>query len=365
MNFHHLSINTRHATIVKSDRFPERLDMRGCSSHYHETLDLTDSVDTKLIDPPRIVLRNFREGLDELICSIREKGLIQPIVVRPVRNRFEVIAGARRLEACKRLHWSRVPCIVRDISEKDSFEMSLTENIQRRTMNPIEEARAFKEYIKQHGWGGESELAKKVGKSQEYISQRLSLLNLSPQNQEKIIRRLINPSAAFEISRIDDMETQAKLVDTVLKHKLTVGMVRETTKAIKRGEKILVAADAELPKARAFESRQFSVHDNSEPEFLRPSSSSSSFSLETTADNGNYDAVKDIEKASLILRLALSRLGSLIDEMPEENLAKDLLLEKRLAIHNMLDSLIKAKIKIAGIQASTVPKLKLGRLKSP
>jgi ParB family chromosome partitioning protein len=332
--------------------------MRGCSSHYHETLDLTDSVDTNLIDPPKSPLRNYKEGIEEIVSSIKEKGLIQPIIVRPVGNRFEVVAGARRLEACKRLRWSRVPCIVRDISEKDAFEISLTENVQRKTMNPIEEARAFKQYVDKYGWGGESELAKRIGKSQEYVSQRLSLLKLPPRAQEKIIRRLISPGIASEIARIKDTKTQADLIDHVLKHKLTVGIVRDTAKAIKKGEQIF----SQIPgSAQNFE-RQGNVHtdedsdERDEPEFMR-------LSHYNAMKDETADAVKDLEKATLILKLALSRLGTLIDEMPDESPVKDLLLEKRLAVHNMIDSLIKAKIKISGRLPldGPVTKIKFGR----
>lgn len=314
--------------------------MRGCSVHYHETLDLTDSVDAKLIDPPSTPLRSYEEGIDELVSSIREKGLIQPIIVRPIGDRFEVVAGARRLEGCKRLRWSRVPCIIRDVSDQEAYEMSLTENIQRKTMNAVEEAEAFRKYIEKHGWGSESQLARKLGKSQEYVSQRLSLLSLSRNTQNKIIRRLINPSVAQEIARLEDPKTQEELLKEVVKHRLTVGMVRETTKSIKRGESVEEATRRVGLRRRMESNDMLTLEDDvSEPEFMKA----------IIQDNSETaDAVRDLEKAALILKLALSRLGSLIDELPEDSPIKDLLLEKRLMIHNMIDSLIKSKIKIGG-----------------
>jgi ParB family chromosome partitioning protein len=319
--------------------------MRGCSVHYHETLDLTDSVDAKLIDPPRISLRNYDLGIEELVASIREKGLIQPIIVRPVGARFEVVAGARRLEACRRLRWSRVPCIIRELTDQAAFEISLTENIQRKTMNVVEEAEAFRKYIEQNGWGSESQLSKKIGKSQEYISQRLSLLTLSKSIQNKIIRRQINPSVAQELARIDDAKLRRDLSEEVVKRRLTVGMVRETAKSIKHGDSIITA----VKKAGLMRQREEigiglqidRMEDESEPEFMRALSSIGS-------DSETIFAVRDLEKAALILKLALSRLGTLIDELPEDSPVKDLLLEKRLLIHNMIDSLIKSKIKIGG-----------------
>ncbi|MCL4518821.1 MAG: ParB/RepB/Spo0J family partition protein [Thaumarchaeota archaeon] len=315
--------------------------MRGCSAHYHETLDLTDSVDAKLIDPPRIALRSYQEGIDELVSSIREKGLIQPIIIRPTGNRFQVVAGARRLEACKRLRWSRVPCIIRELTDRDSYEISLTENIQRKTMNAIEEAEAFRRYIEQNGWGGESQLARKIGKSQEYISQRLSLLSLPRSVQHEIIRRQINPSVAQEIARLSDPKTQTVLSERAAKLHLTVGMIRESTKSIRKGESVDSAVRKAQLKRQVAEERFSDDTESSEPEFMR-SLLKSSEEVELGSD------VRDLDKAILILKLALSRLGSLIDELPEESRVKDMLLEKRLSIHEMIDSLIKVKIRIGG-----------------
>ena len=329
--------------------------MRGCSVHYHETVDLTDSVDSKLIDPPKISLRNFEEDIEELVSSVREKGLIQPILIRPVGDRFEVVAGARRLEACKRLRWGRIPCIIRELSDKRAYEISLTENIQRKTMNAVEEAKAFKLYVDQNGWGSESQLAHKIGKSQEYVSQRLSILSLPKNVQQRIIRHQINPSVAQEIARLPDPQVQKILSDQAVKHGMTVGMIRDTAKSVKQGVSIqnairqadlkrrmtnhgqLVPDEALVEGILSIGSNNRSSDDTSEPDFskdhrvLGPSRSAS---------------LRAMEKAILVLKLALSRMGSLIDEMPEDSDVKDMLLEKRLVIHNMIDSLIKSKIKL-------------------
>ncbi|MCL5067575.1 MAG: ParB/RepB/Spo0J family partition protein, partial [Thaumarchaeota archaeon] len=303
----------------------------------------------KLIDPPKIALRSYQDGIDELVSSVREKGLIQPIIIRPTGNRFEVVAGARRLEACKRLRWSRVPCIIRELTDKDSYEISLTENIQRKTMNAIEEADAFRRYIDQNGWGGESQLARKIGKSQEYVSQRLSLLTLPRSVQHEIIRRQINPSAAQEIARLSDPKAQAALSERATKLHMTVGMIRESAKSIRKGESV-DAAVKKVQLKRQVAHERFSMEGSeelSEPEFMRNL-------LKSSADLELGSDVRDLDKAILILKLALSRLGSLIDELPEESRVKDLLLEKRLSIHGMIDSLIKVKIKIGGRMPSQI-----------
>src|SRR5579875_22349 len=324
--------------------------MRGCSVHYHETVDLTDSVDSKLIDPPKISLRNYEEDIEELVSSVREKGLIQPILIRPTGDRFEVVAGARRLEACKRLRWGTIPCIIRELSDKRAYEISLTENIQRKTMNAVEEAKAFRLYIDQNGWGSESQLAHKIGKSQEYVSQRLSILSLSKNVQQKIIRHQINPSVAQEIARLPDPQVQKILSEEAVKHGMTVGMIRDTAKSVKQGVSIQSAIrQADLKRKLAHTGGQIisdesledimsiSNSDASEPDFVKD---------QKVFGPSRSASLRAIEKAILVLKLALSRMGSLIDEMPEDSEVKDMLLEKRLVIHNMIDSLIKSKIKL-------------------
>jgi ParB family chromosome partitioning protein len=323
--------------------------MRGCNTHFHETLDLTDSVDTKLIDPPKNSLRSYRDGIEELVSSIREKGLIQPIIVRPLGQRFEVVAGARRLEACKRLHWSRVPSIIRELTDQNAYEISLTENIQRKTMNPIEEAEAFKKYVDHYGWGGESQLATKIGKSQEYVSQRMSLLSLPRSVRSKIIRRLINPSVASEIARLHDPQIQEELSDQVVSNHLSVGVVREAARSIKAEEEQVLSAIGEKKKQESVsKSSVLDLKDASEPEFIRGLGKNDLFP-------GEENAIRDLDKAGLILRLALSRFGLLIDEIPDDSPIKDVLLEQRLTIHNMIDALIKSKIKIGGNGRIPIP----------
>jgi ParB family transcriptional regulator, chromosome partitioning protein len=98
-------------------------------------------------------LSSARENtIRDLAVSMHQHGLLYPIIVRPIEDGFEIVAGNRRFEACRLLHWKYIPAMVRELSEKDAFEIQLTENIQRMTMNPIEEAKAFRRYTKQFGW---------------------------------------------------------------------------------------------------------------------------------------------------------------------------------------------------------------------
>jgi ParB family transcriptional regulator, chromosome partitioning protein len=315
--------------------------MKGCSPHYHETLGLTDSVDTKLIFPPESPLRDYRDGLDDLTSSIKEKGLIEPIVVRPIGGTFEVVAGVRRFEACKRLRWSRVPCIIRNLSDKDAYEMSLTENIQRKTMNAVEEALAFRRYVDMRGWGGESVLAKKLGKSQEYISQRLSLLSLPKPVKQRIIRRQINPSVAVEIARVSDPQTQIALSQRVAEDHIPIAVVRQAVHSIKSGQMWQVAVEAARPNAERTSGKLPSsipmVHDSQEPDF---------FGTRLGQKDAFQREMEQLDNGVLILKLALARLSTLVDNVYEESDVWEMLAEKRFLIHGMIDSLIKAKVKM-------------------
>ncbi len=317
--------------------------MRGCSTHYHETLGLTDSVDAKLIDPPAMTLRDYTEKVDELVSSIREKGLVQPIIVRPVGMRFEVVAGARRLEACKRLRWSRVPCIIRELSDRDAYEIALTENVQRKTMNPVEEATAFRRYIDEYGWGGETVLAKKIGKSQEYVSQRLALLDLPGQVMKKIIRRQITTSVAQELTRLPDRRMQIELSEKAAKERMTVAMVRKTTELVRNGDTLETAVESAkvqiITKTLVQRGIQYDETVDSWP------------MMKLQGVDDEFSEFRQLDNAVLIMKLALSRLSTLIDKLPQDSDVKDMLTERWHMLHDMVDSLIKAKVKMGRIPA--------------
>jgi len=330
-------------------RAPTTRLMKGCSPHYHETLGLTDSVDTKLIVPTKRPLREYKEDLQELAASIREKGLIEPIIVRPIGGMFEVVAGTRRFEACKRLRWSRVPCIIRNISDKDAFEMSLTENIQRKTMNAVEEAMAFERYVKMKGWGGESALAKKIGKSQEYVAQRLSLLSLPKMVKQRIIRRQINPSAAVEIARVHDPQAQVALSDRVAEERLPITVVRQAVHSIKSGSPWQVAVESSQAGMSGLPGSLLSdvpfAQDSPEPDF---------FEIRAGQKDHGQPEFEQLDNGVLILKLALARLSTLVDNVSEESDVWEMLAEKRFLIHEMIDSLIKTKVKLNRRLGTTV-----------
>lgn len=99
------------------------------------------------------------DDIVDLSNSIKQKGLLQPIVVRVKGQYFEIVSGNRRYNACKYLAWRKIPCYVVELDDKNAFEVSLVENIQRKTLNPIDETCAFKKYMSDFGWGGITDLS--------------------------------------------------------------------------------------------------------------------------------------------------------------------------------------------------------------
>src|SRR3712207_2788245 len=161
------------------------------------------------------LLRNPRVSLEDLLISIKQKGLINPPLVRLKDDHYEIVAGHRRLEACKLLGWQNITCHIVDIDDKNAYEISLIENVQQKSMSPIEEARAFKEYVDTFGWGSESDLARRIGKSQEYISKRIRLLSLPESLQKDVLEGRISVSAAEELLPVNDKVMVQELGDYI------------------------------------------------------------------------------------------------------------------------------------------------------
>ena len=163
-------------------------------------IGLVEEVEVSQIRHSSFLLHTTKDDFkDDLTNSIKRNGLLQPIIVRARDNMFEIVAGNRRYLACKILGWKKIVCHIVELDDKEAFEIALTENLQRRNLDPIEEAKAFKAYVNDYGWGGVSALASRIAKSPAYISKRLSLLHLSADMLESIRKYDVNPSVAEEI----------------------------------------------------------------------------------------------------------------------------------------------------------------------
>lgn len=128
------------------------------------------------------------DGVNELAVSVREHRLLQPIVVRPLQHEYEVVTGNRRLAAMRLLRLRKISSHIIDQTDKEAYEVALVENVQHKTMNSIE-AVAFSQYVESYGWDGISDLARRIGRSQEFVTRRIQLLRLSERIREEIMRQ--------------------------------------------------------------------------------------------------------------------------------------------------------------------------------
>lgn len=172
------------------------------------------------------------QSLEELTQSIKEKGVIQPVLVRRKGEGYELIAGERRWRAAKLLNIKEIPVIVKEVGEEESLELSLIENIQREDLNPIEEAHAFQYLIDKFGITQE-QIAQVIGKSRASITNTLRLLNLPQEIQEEIKKGRISFAHGRLLLEISDHNQQRLLVHKIISNSLSV---RELENLVKRSQ---------------------------------------------------------------------------------------------------------------------------------
>ncbi len=175
-------------------------------------------------------LKFEKEALEELAESIIKFGVIEPIVVRPVGNKFEIIAGERRYKASKLASKSTIPAIIINLSDKDSEELALLENVQRQALNPIEEAVSYKRIL-DAGYITREELAKKIGKTQTVIFNKINLLNLSDEVQSYLLNNKISERHARSLLKITNLDDQVKMLYRIVNERLTV---KQTDREIRK-----------------------------------------------------------------------------------------------------------------------------------
>lgn len=181
------------------------------------------SVDINLIDPrsdqPR---KNFdQESIEGLAESIKEYGLLNPIVVTKNATRYEILAGERRFRACKHLGLEKIDAIIRDYSKKDIDILSLVENIQREDLSPVEEAKAYKKLVDDFSMTQE-EIAKIMAKSRSYIANTIRLLNLNDEELDALTNKQISSSQARTLLSIKDDDKRKEALDGFISNKLNI-----------------------------------------------------------------------------------------------------------------------------------------------
>jgi ParB family transcriptional regulator, chromosome partitioning protein len=270
-------------------------------------IGLIEDIDSSQIHLSNRPLRVDVGNLESLAESISRNGLLQPIIVRIIDSYFEIVAGNRRFLACKHLSIRKIPCHIKDLSDKEAYEFSLIENTQRRSMNPIEEGQAYIQYIEDYGWGGVSELATVIGKSQEYVSKRIKLLELPEKMQKEIIRRRIKTSMGEELAYIKEKNIQSRLAKMVFERHVTVKQLRHE-----------IAASKELQI------------DNGVMDF----------------QHSSIRSIMAYDKAIIALKLAIRRMNDIIESLEEVDwLINSSLLQQRAILSSQIDSLLKEKKK--------------------
>lgn len=271
---------------------------------------IIEDIEISHLELPKNPLRQNVAEIEELAHSIMKNGLFHPILVR-IRDSeiYEIVAGVRRYHACKSLGWRKVSCHVVKLDEKEAFEVSLIENIQRNSLNVLDEARAYKNYVDTFGWGSASELAYKMGKSVSYITKKIRLLDLSSEILDSIENSEISPSTAEELCFIKDHEKQLKLAQVIRERKLSFRKSRQL-----------------LFKGKNDESEIFLMKD--------------SYNDILGKNQRTFD------RTIVVIRIAMNRISSMAQNA-ESDMIFNMLMQHKKMLHEQIDMLIADKKKLS------------------
>jgi ParB family transcriptional regulator, chromosome partitioning protein len=176
-------------------------------------------------EQPRMVFE--QEALDELSASIREHGVLQPILVRPLGpNTYQIVAGERRWRASRQAGLDTIPALIEEIDDDTALEIAIIENLQREDLSPLDEAAMYDRMIHEHGYSIRK-LADKLGKDKGYLENRLRLADAPPEVRELVSLRKDSLSHAYELMKVDDQKKRRKLAEQVARGELTLIKLRE------------------------------------------------------------------------------------------------------------------------------------------
>lgn len=201
-----------------------------------EDITSIEKIDIDLIEARRDQPRKNFENIEELAESIKEYGLLNPIVLSKNNGKYEIIAGERRYRASIKAGLKKIDAIVRDFDQKDIDILSLVENIQREDLSALEEAEAYKKLIDDFSMTQE-EISKSMGKSRSYIANTIRLLKLNKDEREALADRKISASQARTLLSIKDEEERKKALDGFINKKLNVRDAEKIKNKGKRKEK--------------------------------------------------------------------------------------------------------------------------------
>jgi ParB/RepB/Spo0J family partition protein len=176
-------------------------------------------------EQPRLVFE--QEALDELAASIREHGVLQPILVRPLGpNTYQIVAGERRWRASRQAGLDTIPALIEEIDDDTALEIAIIENLQREDLTPLDEAAMFDRMVHEHGYSIRK-LADKLGKDKGYLENRLRLADAPPEIRELVSLRKDSLSHAYELMKIEDPKKRRRLAAQVARGELTLIKLRD------------------------------------------------------------------------------------------------------------------------------------------
>lgn len=278
-----------------------------------------EDLDLSCITPSRNPLRRELGELSSLMASIAEKGLLQPILVRPNNNTFEIVCGHRRYAACKKLKMKQIPCIIEYLSDQKAFEASLVENVQRQGLDAIDEARAYQKYVLEFGWGSITKLARKIGKSEEYVSHRLLLLDLPEEIRAKVANKSLSTSKAREFVWLREPNKQKEMLKAIMDRNLSSRKLHEAVSLVKKGIDVKDAVD-QVDTQQAWTRY---IRERPDPDSML------------------------MQKAIVALRISMMRIDGVIEEV-RSDLLKEYLIETRYRIHQLIDGALKKNKELWG-----------------
>ena len=241
------------------------------------------------------------EALKELSESIKEHGVIQPIIVRKLGDKYEIIAGERRYKATAMAGLTKIPAIIRNLDDKEASKVALLENLQRKDLTAIEEARTYQKILEIDNMTQE-ELGRSMGKSQAAIANKMRLLSLPDEVQEALLHDKISERHARSLLNLPTPEEQIKMLNKVIDNRLTVRELDDEIK-IAKGEVLPIAKDQVIETGAKVE-----VLDN-DVEEIKVEDPMDDLGLELDDDDDEIDLTIDEDKEELD---ELSRIDKLL-----------------------------------------------------
>jgi ParB family chromosome partitioning protein len=272
-------------------------------------------------EQPRMVFE--QEALDELAASIREHGVLQPILVRPIGpNTYQLVAGERRWRASRQAGLTTIPAMIEDIDDDTALEIAIIENLQREDLTPLDEAAMFDRMIHQHGYSIRK-LADKLGKDKGYLENRLRLADAPPEIRELVSLRKDSLSHAYELLKVDDPKKRRRLAAQVARGELTLIKLRDKIEG-RRSRPVAPLDEGEAEPSPA------DAAADSVPAAAEASSWIGDLPRVAISDDSLVNAKQDLTEAveNLVAVLRSPELRGSIPETDRQNLAKYLTIAK-------------------------------------